>query len=38
MLECLNVCVYMQDFTQDFEFWEGGTLKFGVDVDGVYST
>ena len=34
MLEC--VCV--QGFIQDFEFWEGGTPKFGVDVKGVYST
>ena len=34
MLEC--VCV--QGFIQDFEYWEGGTPKFGVDVEGVYST
>ena len=39
MLEC--VCVYVQGFIQDFEFWYGGgggTPKFGVDVEGVYST
>ena len=34
MLEC--VCV--RGFIQDFGFWEGGTPKFGVDVEGVYST
>ena len=36
MLECVCVCV--QGFIQDFEFWEGGTPKFGVGVEGVYST
>ena len=37
LAEC--VCV-QQDFIQDFEFWKGGggNPKFGVDVDGVYST
>ena len=34
MLE--NVCV--QFFIQGSEFCEGGTPKFGVDVEGVYST
>ena len=34
---CLNMCV-VQGFIQDFDFWEGGTPKFGVDVEGVYST
>ena len=24
---CLNVCVCMQGFIQDFEFWEGGEGK-----------
>ena len=28
----------VQGFIQDFDFWEGGTPKFGVDVEGVYST
>ena len=35
---CLNVCVCVQGFIQYFEFWEGGTPKFGVDVEEVYST
>ena len=30
MLEC--VCV--QGFIQDFEYWEGRTPKFGVDMEG----
>ena len=32
MLEC-GLCV--QGFIQNFEFWEGGTPNFGVDVEGV---
>ena len=38
---CVCVCVCVQGFIQDFEFfWGGGrgTLKFGVDMQGVYST
>ena len=36
---CVCVCVCMRGFIQDFEFWEGGgTPKFGVDMEGVYST
>ena len=31
-------CVCVQVFMQDFESSEGGTPKFGVDVEGVYST
>ena len=36
MLEYVSV----EGFIQDFEFWKGGggTPKFGVDVEGVYST
>ena len=36
MLECVCVCV--QGFIQDFDFLEGRTPKFGVDVEGVYSS
>ena len=36
MLEC--VCVRVQGFIQAFEFGRGVTPKFGVDVEGVYST
>ena len=35
MLECVWV---VQGFMQDFEFRVGGTPKFGVDVEGIYST
>ena len=38
MLECMCVCVCVQGFIQDFEFVMGGTSKFGVDMEGVYST
>ena len=42
MLECVCVCVCcaVQGFKQDFVFCKGGGLtpKFGVDVEGVYST
>ena len=31
MLECVCVCV--QGFMQDFEYWEGGTPKFGIGVE-----
>ena len=31
------VCGWVQGFIQDFEFWEGGTPKFGVDVEGCMS-
>ena len=36
MLECVCVCV--QEFIQDFEFWEGENSKFGIVVEGVYNT
>ena len=29
------MCVCVQGFLQDFEFWEEGTPKFGVDMKGV---
>ena len=38
---CLYMCVRVQGFMQDFEFWKGGggnSTKFGVDLEGVYST
>ena len=28
-------CVYVQGFIQDFEFWERGTPKFSVNMEGV---
>ena len=36
---CLNVCVCVcVGFIQDFEYWEGETPKFGVNVEGVNNT
>ncbi len=35
------MCVCVQGFIKDFEFWErvgGGTPKFGVDIEGLYKT
>ena len=32
---CLNVCVCLQGFIRDLGFWEGGTPKFGVDMEEV---
>ena len=34
---CLSVCV-CRGFVQDFEYWKGGTPKFGVAMARVYST
>ena len=37
MLGCVSVCV--QGYTQDFEGGlGGGTPKFSIDLEGVYST
>ena len=32
------MCVSVQCFIQDFEFWEGGTPKFSIDLVMVYRT
>ena len=32
------VCVSVLGFIQGFEFWEGEIPKFGIDVEGLYST
>ena len=32
MLKC--VCLCRVSFIQDFEYWEGRTSKFGIDMEG----